>query len=67
VSFVAITLCVASQRVFVVCLFVCFVIDSVRKLVDAPPRARVYGVITNDVSDFLIAHIICNRPGFLMS
>jgi hypothetical protein len=33
VSFVAITLCVASQRVFVV---VYFVIDSVRKLLDTP-------------------------------
>jgi hypothetical protein len=33
VSFAAITLCVASQRVFVV---VDFVIDSVRKLLDTP-------------------------------
>jgi hypothetical protein len=33
VSFVGITLCVASQRVFVV---VYFVIDSVRKLLDTP-------------------------------
>jgi hypothetical protein len=33
VSFAAITLCVASQRVFVV---VYFVIDSVRKLLDTP-------------------------------
>jgi hypothetical protein len=33
VSFAAITLCVASQRVFVV---VYFVIDSVRKLLDIP-------------------------------
>jgi hypothetical protein len=33
VSFTAITLCVASQRVFV---FVYFVIDSVRKLLDTP-------------------------------
>jgi hypothetical protein len=32
VSFAAITLCVASQRVFVVY----FVIDSVRKLLDTP-------------------------------
>jgi hypothetical protein len=37
VSFAAITLCVASQRVFV-CLFVVvyFFIDSVRKLLDTP-------------------------------
>jgi len=33
VSFAAITLCVASQRVFIV---VHFVIDSVRKLLDTP-------------------------------
>jgi uncharacterized membrane protein len=32
-SFAAITLCVASQRVFIV---VYFVIDSVRKLLDTP-------------------------------
>jgi hypothetical protein len=35
VSFAAINLCVASQRVFVVVL-VYFVIDSVRKLSDTP-------------------------------
>jgi hypothetical protein len=34
VSFTAITLCVASQRVFVVVVVVYFVIDSVRKLLD---------------------------------
>jgi hypothetical protein len=34
VSFAAITLCVASQRVFVVVVY--FVIDSVRKLLDTP-------------------------------
>jgi hypothetical protein len=34
VSFAAVTLCVASQRVFIV--VVCFVIDSVRKLLDTP-------------------------------
>jgi hypothetical protein len=34
VSFTAITLCVASQRVFVVVVY--FVIDSVRKLLDTP-------------------------------
>jgi hypothetical protein len=33
VSFAAITLCVASQRVFIV---VYFVIDSARKLLDTP-------------------------------
>jgi hypothetical protein len=36
-SFAAITLCVASQRVFVVVVVVVdFVIDSVRKLLDTP-------------------------------
>jgi len=34
VSFVAITLCVASQRVFIVVVY--FVIDSVRKLLGTP-------------------------------
>jgi hypothetical protein len=33
-NFAAITLCVASQRVFVVVVY--FVIDSVRKLLDTP-------------------------------
>jgi hypothetical protein len=35
VSFAAITLCAASQRVFIV-VSVYFVIDSVRKLLDTP-------------------------------
>jgi hypothetical protein len=35
VSFASITLCVASQRVFIVAV-VYFVIDSVRKLLDTP-------------------------------
>jgi hypothetical protein len=35
VSFAAVTLCVASQRVFIV-VSVYFVIDSVRKLMDTP-------------------------------
>jgi hypothetical protein len=35
VSFAAITICVASQRVFIV-VIVYFVTDSVRKLLDAP-------------------------------
>jgi hypothetical protein len=34
VSFAAITLCVASQRVFVISVY--FVTDSVRKLLDTP-------------------------------
>jgi hypothetical protein len=35
VNFVTITLCVASQRIFIV-FVVYFVIDSVRKLLDTP-------------------------------
>jgi hypothetical protein len=35
VSFAAITLCVTSQRVFII-VVVYFVIDSVRKLLDTP-------------------------------
>jgi hypothetical protein len=35
VSFAATTLCVASQRVFIV-IVIYFIIDSVRKLVDNP-------------------------------
>jgi hypothetical protein len=41
VSFAAITLCVASQRVFVV-VVVYFVIDSVRKLLDIPSYYAVF-------------------------
>jgi hypothetical protein len=40
VSFDAITLCVASQRVFVV-VSVYFVIDSVRKLLDTPSYLKI--------------------------
>jgi hypothetical protein len=38
VSFTAITLCIASQRVliFIIVVVVHFVIDSVRKLLDTP-------------------------------
>jgi hypothetical protein len=50
VSFAAITLCVASQRVFIV---VYFVIDSVRKLTDTPSdTSRVtYAVFVYKLSD----------------
>jgi hypothetical protein len=42
VSFAALTLCVGSQRVFIVVVVVVvvvvyFVIDSVRKILDVPP------------------------------
>jgi hypothetical protein len=40
VSFVAITLCVASQLVFIV-VSVYFVIDSVRKLLDTPSYSQL--------------------------
>jgi hypothetical protein len=40
VSFVPITLCVASQRVFVV-VSLYFVIDSIRKLLDKPSYVSV--------------------------
>jgi hypothetical protein len=40
VSFAAITLCVVSQRVFIVVVY--FVINSVRKLLDTPLRRAAY-------------------------
>jgi hypothetical protein len=42
VSFVAISLCVSSQRVFIVVVY--FVIDSVRKLLDIPSYTEQYKV-----------------------
>jgi hypothetical protein len=45
VSSAAITLCVASQRVFVVVAAVYFVIDSVRKLLDTP--SYIFGRLSN--------------------
>jgi hypothetical protein len=39
VSFVAITLCIAPQRVFIIVIY--FVVDSLRKLLDTPSRVRV--------------------------
>jgi hypothetical protein len=41
VSFAAITLCVASQRVFIV-VSAYFVIDSVRKLLDTPSYILIF-------------------------
>jgi hypothetical protein len=48
VSFAAITLCVASQRVFVVVVVVVvyFVIDSGRKLLDMPSYTLLFTIIT---------------------
>jgi hypothetical protein len=52
VSFAAITLCVASQRVFIIVVY--FVIDSVRKLLDT---------YVNDVLfKYIYMYIFC--PGF---
>jgi hypothetical protein len=45
VSFAAVTLCVASKRVFIVVVY--FIIDSVRKLLDTP--AYEYVVFQWDV------------------
>jgi hypothetical protein len=46
VSFVVISLCIASQRVFVVVVVVVvvvdFVIDAVRKLLDTPSYFNIY-------------------------
>jgi hypothetical protein len=50
VSFAAITLCVASQRVFivvvVVIIIIYFVIDPVRKLLNTPPYLSYYKLCT---------------------
>jgi hypothetical protein len=40
VNFAAITLCVDSQRVFIVVVY--FVIDSVRKLLDTPSYIKFF-------------------------
>jgi hypothetical protein len=44
VSFTSITLCVASQLVFII-VVVDFVIDSVRKLLDTPSHMDVTGTL----------------------
>jgi hypothetical protein len=41
VSFVSITLCIVSQRVFIVIVVVYFVIDSIRKLLVTPSYAKI--------------------------
>jgi hypothetical protein len=48
VSFADITLCVASQRVFIV-VSVYFVIDSVRKLLDTPSYMLYYSAYSVSV------------------
>jgi fucose permease len=42
VSFAAITLRAASERVFIVVVVVCFVITSVRKLLDTPSYTFIH-------------------------
>jgi hypothetical protein len=54
VSFAAITLCVAS-RVFIVIIVVYFVIDSVRKLLDAPAYLRNWNLLTY-LFTYLLTH-----------
>jgi hypothetical protein len=52
VSFAAITLCIASQRVFILVVVVYFVIDSVRKLLDTPSYSKARIVSRSIVSSF---------------
>jgi hypothetical protein len=47
VSFTAIILCVAFQRVFIVVVIVYFVIDSVRKLLDTPSYKNLHYININ--------------------
>jgi hypothetical protein len=55
VSFAAITLCVTSQRVFIVVGY--FVIDSVRKLLDTPGYISVFG---NTVEQVTFIQTVCD-------
>jgi len=60
VSFIAITLCVASQRVFIV-IVVYFVVDTVRKRLDTPSYYQICVQFSMEsCSDFqkLIFHTI---------
>jgi hypothetical protein len=55
VSFVAITHCVTSQRVFIVAVVVAvdFVIDSVRKLLDTPSLMWHYHVYADILEEIM--------------
>jgi len=70
VSFAAITLCVASQRVFIVVL-VYFVIDSVRKLLDTPsyisPKKKKKGINKTCIFLNLFIHVSLPSHKFVMS
>jgi hypothetical protein len=59
VSFAAITLCVASQRVFIV--VVDFVIDSIRELLDTPSHIQLGVKRGNVLSTFLLIFAL-NTP-----
>jgi len=52
VSFAAITICIASQRVFIVVVVVHFVIDSVRKLLDTPSYVELLVAYFKTVSQY---------------
>jgi hypothetical protein len=58
VSFAAITLCVASQWVFI---FVYFVIDAVRKLLDTPSYSMLTGSSCRGWTKWKLAANILNR------
>jgi hypothetical protein len=64
VSFTVITLCVASQRVFVVVIVVYFVIDSVRKLSDTPSYA--YGRYKFNAISVRSVWIILSGPNYVI-
>jgi hypothetical protein len=52
VSFAAITLCLATRRVFIAVVY--FVIDSVRKLLDTPSYVSSQ---SEDISDHKLANL----------
>jgi hypothetical protein len=56
VSFAAITLCVASQRVFIVVVY--FVIDSVRKLLDTPSYTVTSSLLYRSYSVFIQRYVV---------
>jgi len=61
VSFAAVTLCVASQRVFIVDV-IYFVIDSVRKLLDTPHNNQPTNQPTNFFEMSLVTHLFKEEP-----
>jgi hypothetical protein len=57
VSFASVTLCVASQRLFIVVVH--FIIDSVRKLLDTPPYSDKYNTDDTGKSYWKTPILIC--------